>query len=274
MSPEIVSHTSLILTLLVVGGVGGFLSGMLGVGGGVIFVPALYFTLTSFAPEAGHIMRVAIGTSTALILVTGTSSSFWHHKKGAVDFVLLKSWSPAIVAGVVVGTYFASTVNGHFLKQLFASLMLLISVYMALSKEPHADARARFVSAYIQKSFAAFVGMIAALLGVGGAILNIPFMTYMMGMPIRKAVGTSSALALVISFPAMVGYIFSGLRYAQELPPYCIGYVNWMALIVILPVSMLLSPVGVYVSHKLPKNVLRRIFAVVLALVSLRMFMS
>jgi uncharacterized membrane protein YfcA len=270
---EIASHADLILTLLAVGGVGGFLSGLLGVGGGIIFVPALYFTLVNFAPEAGHVMRVAIGTSTALILATGASSSFWHHKKGAVDFAILKRWSPTIVVGVAIGTCFASTVNGHSLKQIFAFLMLLISVYMALSKEPHADAPARHVSASIQRIFAAFVGMIAALLGVGGSILNIPFMTYMMGMPMRKAVGTSSALALVISLPAMAGYIFSGL-HAQQLPPYSLGYVNWMALIVILPVSMLLSPVGVHVSHKLPRNTLRRIFAVVLIIVSARMFMS
>ena len=271
MSPEIISHASLVLTLLIVGGVGGLLSGMLGVGGGIIFVPALYFTLVSFAPQAGHIMRVAIGTSTALILATGASSAFWHHRKGSVDFAILRSWGPAVVGGVAVGTYFASTVNGHFLKQLFSFLMLFICVYMALSKEPHENVQTHRVSAGVQKAFAAFVGMIAALLGVGGAIMNIPFMTYI-GMPMRKAVGTGGALAFIISLPAMIGYIISGLPHAHELPPYCVGYVNWLALVVILPVSMLLSPVGVHVSHKLSKNVLRRIFAVVLAVVSLRMF--
>jgi len=272
MFPEIISHISLILTLLAVGGAGGFLSGLLGVGGGIIFVPALYFTLTTFAPEAGHVMRVSIGTSTALILATGASSAFWHHKKGAVDFDIIKSWAPAVVAGVAVGTYFASTVNGDFLKQLFASLMLLICVYMAVSKEPHAEAQGHRISKMIQRFFAAFVGMIAALLGVGGSILNIPFMTYM-GMSMRKAVGTGGALAVVISLPAMVGYIMTGWG-AQQLPPYSLGYVNWLALLIILPVSMVLSPIGVNVSHKLPRNTLRRIFSVVLMIVSLRMFMS
>jgi uncharacterized membrane protein YfcA len=143
---------------------------------------------------------------------------------------------------------------------------------MALSKEPHAEARGHRVSVSLQRLFAAFVGMIAALLGVGGAILNIPFMTYM-GMSMRKAVGTGGALAVVISLPAMAGYIFSGL-HAENLPPYSLGYVNWLALVIILPVSMLLSPVGVHVSHKLPRNTLRRIFAVVLIIVSLRMFMG
>jgi uncharacterized membrane protein YfcA len=272
MSPEIISHAGLILTLLVVGGVGGFLSGLLGVGGGIIFVPALYFTLTAFAPEALHVMHVAIGTSTALILATGTSSAFWHHKKGSVDFKIVKSWAAAVVAGVAAGTCFASTVDAHFLKQLFASIMLLISVYMALSKEPHTEAHGHRVSKIIQRFFAAFAGMISALIGVGGSILNIPFMTYM-GISMRKAVGTSGALAVVISLPAMVGYIVTGLS-VQQLPPYSLGYVNWLALLLILPVAMALSPLGVHVSHKLPRNTLRRIFSVVLIIVSLRMFTS
>ncbi len=207
------------MSLLAVGGVGGFLSGLLGVGGGIIFVPALYFTLTVFAPEALHVMHVAVGTSTALILATGTSSAFWHHKKGSVDFKIVKSWGPTVVAGVAVGTFFASTVNGHFLKQLFASLMLLISVYMAISKEPHAEAHGHRVSKIIQRIFAVFAGMISALIGVGGSILNIPFMTYM-GMSMRKAVGTSGAFAVVISLPAMAGYVVTGLarRSCRHIP--------------------------------------------------------
>lgn len=272
MFPEIASHAGLILTLLAVGGAGGFLSGLLGVGGGIIFVPALYFTLTTFAPEAGHVMHVAIGTSTALIQATGASSAYWHHRRGSVDFSILKSWTLAVVAGVAVGTCFASAVNGHFLKQLFASLMLLICIYMAVSKEPQTEAHGHRVSKITQRFFAAFVGMIAALLGVGGAILNIPFMTYM-GLPMRKAVGTGGALAFVISLPAMIGYIITGLG-AQQLPPYSLGYVNWLALLIILPVSMVLSPIGVSISHKLPRDTLRRIFSVVLIVVSLRMFMS
>jgi uncharacterized membrane protein YfcA len=273
MLPELSSHADLILTLLAVGSAGGLLSGMLGVGGGVIFVPALYFTLLSFAPDAGHLMRVAVGTSLALILATGASSAYWHHRKGSVDFSILKSWTPAVVSGVALGTYFASTVNGHFLKELFSCATLLVSVYMAVSKEQVEEMPAHRVPVGVQRLVAAFVGMISALTGVGGAMLNIPFMTYI-GLPMRRAVGTGGALAFVISLPAMVGYIISGLDHAQQLPPYCFGYVNWLALVVILPVSMLLSPVGVHISHKLPRNTLRRIFSVVLIIVSVRMFTS
>ncbi len=267
------SHAGLLLSLLAVGGVGGFLSGMLGVGGGVIFVPALYFTLMTFAPGAEHIMRVAVGTSLALVLATGASSAFWHHKKGSVDFSILKSWAPAAVCGVAVGTVFASTISGMLLRQIFASVMLLISIYMALSREPKEDAVTHRVSVVVQRAVVTLIAALAALIGIGGAMLTIPFMTYI-GVPMRKSVGTGGALAFVISLPGMAGYIFTGLQHAEKLPPYCFGYVNWLALVVILPVSMLLSPIGVHVSHKLPKNVLRRIFAVVLVLVSLRMFTS
>ena len=273
MAPEAVSHVGLLLSLLVVGGVGGFLSGLLGVGGGIIFVPALYFTLTSFSPDTGHAMRIAIGTSLALVLVTGASSAFWHHKKGSVDFNIIKNWTPAVVLGVAAGTFFASAIDGHILKQFFASITLLISVYMTFSKEPPVEPPVHSVSLALQRVAAAIIGMIAAILGIGGAMLNIPFMTYM-GVPMRKSVGTGGALAFIISLPAMVGYIFVGLRYTSQLPPYSLGYVNLLALVAILPISMLLSPVGVHVSHNMPRNILRRIFAVVLVVVALRMFIS
>lgn len=272
MPPEILSPIGLISTLLAVGAAGGFLSGLLGVGGGIIFVPALYFILVSFASADEAAIHVAIGTSAALILGTSVSSAFWHHKKGSVDFSILKRWGPTAVAGVAVGTCLASAVDGHFLKRLFASLMLLICLYMALSKEPSAGSPVRRVSTGLQRTFSAFVGVISALLGVGGATLNIPFMVYM-GVSMPKAVGTGSALAIAIALPAMTGYIVSGL-HAPQLPPYSLGYVNMLALAAIMPTAMLLSPVGVHLSHKLPRNILRRIFAAVLMIVSIRMFIS
>jgi uncharacterized membrane protein YfcA len=273
MHPETASYIGLFITLVAVGGVGGLLSGMLGVGGGIIFVPALYFALLAFAPTAEHVMRVAIGTSLALVLVTGASSAFWHHRKGSVDFSIIKSWALPVVLGVIAGTFFATYVHGNFLKQFFAVAMLLNSVYMALSHEPAEGLPAHRTPVWGQRLVAAMIGFVAAMLGIGGAILNIPFMTYI-GTPMRKAVGTGGALAVIISLPGMFGYIFTGLQNVHELPPYCIGYINWLALVAILPVSMILSPVGVHISHKLPKNLLRRIFAAVLVIVSIRMFMT
>jgi uncharacterized membrane protein YfcA len=265
------SHAGLLFCLLAVGSAGGFLSGLLGVGGGIIFVPTLYYILTFFGIEAGHAMRIAVGTSLALVLATGASSAYWHYKKGSIDFSILKSWSPAIVLGVAAGTFLAAAVNGAFLKQFFAVMTLLLSFYMFFSHELKIEPATHRLSKGIQRIGAALIGMVAALIGIGGAILSIPFMTYI-GVPMRKSVGTGGALGCLIAVPAVTGYIFSGLPHAAELPSYSLGYVNLLAVAVILPVSMLLSPVGVHVSHRLPMNFLRRIFAVVLVFVSLAMF--
>lgn len=273
MSPELTLHIELILILVFIGIAGGFLSGLLGVGGGIVFVPALYFCLTAFGVGPEHAMHISVGTSLASILVTGASSAFWHQKKGSIDFIVIKNWWPYIVAGTVAGTFFASSVDGHTLRKLFTIVTILIAIYMTFSKEDAIEPATHRVSITTEKAAAAFIGIISSLIGIGGAILSVPFMTYI-GVPMRKAVGTGGAIGCVIALPAMIGYVLSGLPHADELPPYSFGFVNLLAVAIIIPLSMFLSPVGVHVSHSVRRNALRRIFAVMLVIVSLRMFMS
>lgn len=273
MLSDVPSYAEIIAVLLAIGGIGGFLSGLLGVGGGVIFVPALFFAMKSYGVDMNVGMHMAVATSLALILVTGATSAFFHHKKGSVDVSLIKAWSPAIALGVAAGTYLAAAVSGAALKQLFSILLLLVCLYMIVSKEPGENSRPHKLSMTVQRGVAALIGGLAALLGVGGAVLTIPFMAYL-GVPMRKAVGTGGALAFVIAFPGIFGYIIAGLKHAEGLPPYSLGYVNLFVLAMIAPMAMLLSPAGVHVSHNLPRSALRRIFAGVVILVSLRMFLS
>ncbi|MCE9507399.1 MAG: sulfite exporter TauE/SafE family protein [Alphaproteobacteria bacterium] len=273
MSPETALYTELVLLLLAIGCAGGFLSGLLGVGGGIIFVPALYFCFTSVGLDAAHIMHVAVGTSLAVVFATGSASAYHHYQRKSVDMAIVRSWGPAIVLGVALGSLFASAVDGHVLKTIFASLMILTAVYMALSKDkPEAEhgrklpPAAQYVSCFI-------IGLLSSMIGIGGAIMNIPMMAYS-GVPIQRAIGTGTALSIAVSLPGMIGYMISGFPHMADLPPLSLGYVNLIALATIIPMSIFLAPVGVRVSHGLPKPVLRRIFAVVLALVSLRMFMT
>ena len=128
-------HIEFIVLMLSIGGIGGFLSGLLGVGGGLIFVPALYSVLISFALDAAHALRMAIGTSTMLVLANTLSSTFWHHKKKAIDFSIIRNWWLSIVLGVILGTLFASSVNAIFLKKFFAAITLLMSFYIMFSHE-------------------------------------------------------------------------------------------------------------------------------------------
>ena len=258
--------------LMLTGAAGGMLSGLLGIGGGVIFVPALFYSFQALGMDETHTMHLAIGTSLAIVLATSASSAFHHHKLRAVDIAIVKSWGPFIVLGVVLGSTLASLVHGHTLKEIFAVLMMLMAVYMLLPKKIAGAARTD-LSLFVIQGACTVIGMISAMIGSGGAILNVPMMSYT-GVPIRRAVATSAALGLAVALPGMLGYILSGLAHSAELPPLSLGYISLPAVIVIAPMSMLLAPFGVRLSHSLPKKTLRRIFSVMLILVSLHMFFT
>ncbi|HRJ67263.1 MAG TPA: sulfite exporter TauE/SafE family protein, partial [Alphaproteobacteria bacterium] len=263
----------LILLLLAIGCVGGFLSGLLGVGGGIIFVPALFFSLSSLGFSEDHAMHIAIGSSLAVVMATGSTSAFSHYKRGGVDMAILRGWGPAIVIGVVVGAMLASSVKSVVLKEIFAGMTMLIAVYMAFSKDKAEPKPMRFLTEKVQKGIAALVGVISAMLGVGGAILTVPLMTCV-GLPMPRAVGTGAALGVAVAVPGVISYMVSGMLVSDTLPPWSIGYVNLLTVAMIIPSSMLLAPVGVRLSHNMPRAMLRRVFAVVLVIVSVRMFMS
>lgn len=274
-SADLMSDTFLVVELMLmlfaIGAVGGFLSGLLGVGGGILFVPALFFAISAMGFDQTHAMHMAIGTSLAIVLATGSTAAFAHFRRGSVDMDRVRVWGPYIVGGVVAGAFLAALVDGDFLKGVFACMTFAIAVYMALGRDRAAGEAVREISIDVQKGFCVAIGVVASMIGIGGAIMTIPFMSYL-GMPIQRAIGTGSALGILISLPGSISYALAGLSHAPELPPYSVGYVSLPALLFIIPTSILLAPVGVDAGHTLPKYMLRRVFAVVLMIVSIRMF--
>lgn len=273
LSADTASLLNIMLLLLGIGAVSGFLSGLLGVGGGVLFVPALFFSLTSFGYDPEYAMHIALGSSLLIVFATGSTSAYQHYKRGAVDFDRVKAWGPFIVAGVIIGSFFASMVPGQDLKKVFAVVTILIAVYMAFGKERAAGAAVRTLQMKIQKGFSFFIGFLSSMIGVGGAILTVPLMTYI-GVPMQRAVGTGAALGVLISLPGAITYMIMGSLQSYDLPPYSLGYVNFLAVAAIVPASVLLAPMGVKAAHKMPKAMLRRVFAAVLMIVSIRMMMT
>lgn len=264
----------LILLLLAIGCVGGFLSGLLGVGGGIIFVPALFFSLSSLGFSDGNAMQIAIGSSMAVVMATGSVSAFSHYKRGGVDTAIVRGWALPIVIGVIAGALVASSVKSVVLKEIFACMTMLIAFYMVFSKDRGADAApVKFLTQTVQKGVAVVIGLVSAMLGVGGAILTVPLMSYI-GLPMPRAVGTGAALGVAVAVPGVLSYMISGTVMSDTLPPWSVGYVNLLTVAMIIPSSMLLAPVGVRVSHNMPRAMLRRVFAVVLIIVSVRMFLS
>jgi uncharacterized protein len=269
--PETGFVIEIIALLLALGAAGGFLSGLLGVGGGGIFVPVLFFTMKAFNVGEAHAMHLAVGTSLAVVFATSSTSALGHYRRGAVDIAILKSWGGFIVAGVAVGALFASSVNGEMLKMIFAAITFVISFHMAFGREqagaPHA------LSPALQRGLCSAIGMISSMIGVGGAVLTVPMMSYI-GTPMHRTIGTGAALGILISLPGTFGYILAGLKDMAALPHWSLGYVNLLAAALIIPASMMMAPVGVSLSHRLPRQKLRRIFALVLIAVSVKMFMS
>lgn len=261
-----------IFLLLATGTAGGFLSGLLGVGGGIIFVPALVMILPALGVPPEHIMHVAVGSSLGMVLLTGTTSARGHHKRDSVEVDLLKSWLPFIVFGVAAGSYFASSVDGMILKKLFAVVTAVLTVYMVFGKEKVA-AGSYQLSNLVQGILCFLIGAISALMGIGGAILAVPMMSYM-GISVHRAVGTGAAMSIVISLPATFLYIMTGWMHRDVLPVWSLGYVDLLAVLLIAPVSMFMVPFGVKMSHHLPRPVLRRIFAAMLVVVTVKMFLS
>jgi len=274
MSPDpSMIPAELIMLLLAIGCVGGFLSGLLGVGGGIIFVPALFFSLTSLGFSADHAMHVAVGSSLAVVLATGSTSAFGHYRRGAVDLTIVKAWGVPMVFGVIMGAMVASSVKSVVLKEIFAGMTLCIAFYMIFARERTEAKPLRFLTMTVQKGICGLIGLVSAMVGMGGAILTVPMMNYV-GLPIQRAVGTGATLGIAVALPGIVTYMVTGMLYGENLPPWSIGYVNLLTVAMILPSSMLLAPLGVKVSHNMPRRMLRRVFAIVLLIVSIRMFLS
>jgi uncharacterized membrane protein YfcA len=259
------------IALIVAGGFAGFLAGLLGVGGGIIVVPALYFILSALDVSEAVRMHVAVGTSLAAIIVTSLISARSHAARGAVDMALLRQWTPGIIFGVAAGSGLALLMDGRTLTGLFASVALGMAVQMAFGNPDWriADERPRGLTA---QAIASVIGAVSALMGIGGAALSILALT-LYGYPIRRAVGTAAAIGSLIGVPGAIGFILGGWG-DPALPPFSLGYVNVLATLLILPTSMLFAPLGAKAAHALPVRGLKLAFAAFLAATSIRMFVS
>lgn len=248
----------------------GFLAGLLGVGGGIVLVPGLFFLFSQlgYAPE--HLMHMAVGTSLAIIIPTGFSSARSHWKRGAVNFVLLRRLAPWILLGVGFGTLIANAISGDAMHMIFAAMLIFLAALMNLD-----PSRFSFSPRALEQPWSgimgAVIGVLSTLMGIGGATVSVPYMT-LGRTPIREAIGTASALGPVISIPAAIGFVIIGFMAAPgTLPPFSLGYINFAAWVFIVPFSVLVAPLGARVAHRVPVKTLRMIFSVFLMIVALRM---
>lgn len=249
--------------------VAGTLAGLLGVGGGIVLVPVLYHVLSALGVDEAVRMHLAVGTSFATIIPTAIRSVRAHAKRGAVDFALLRRWAPATFLGTALGTLLAGAASGWALTLIFACLVLIVSAYLAFGRETWRLGDAVPAGAR-SSAIAGAIGAVSAFMGIGGGTFAVPAMT-LYGIPIHRAVATSAGLGIVIAIPGALGYILAGWG-VQHLPPGSLGYVNLIGFLLLTPTMVIAAPFGARLAHSLPRDALRRAFALFLALTAARMF--
>lgn len=264
--------TGLLIELMAValgaGVVAGVLAGLMGIGGGLVIVPALYFALSQTGMDPGVIMQVAVGTSLTTIIFTALSSASGHYKRGAVDMSLLKVWAPSIMVGVVLGGLLAAVLSGLALMAVFVTVATLVGLDMIL-RMPAPSVSERQFSPPVWAGLGVFAGAVSSMMGIGGGSVCVPILSFL-GYDIRKAVGTASAIGLVIGAAGAVTYAVTGWGVPGR-PPYSLGYVSLPAVAVIVPMTVIFARVGVRLAHAISRRTLRAVFGVFLLITAARM---
>lgn len=258
-----------LLAIAVTAGIfGGILAGLLGVGGGIVIVPALYLALSTAGMDPAITMQVAVGTSLATIVFTSLSSGYGHFKRGAIDMDLLKLWAPSLLVGVVIGALLGGYVSGLILVAVFATVAALVALDMIFRKTKD-DPTPRGFAKPIWAVLGVVTGGLSAMMGIGGGTIGVPLLNFL-GYDIRRAVGTSAAIGFIIGLPGAVVYALTGLG-AEGLPPFSLGYVNLAAAAIIIPLTSSFAHVGVKLAHSIPRRALRFAFGIFLMITSMRM---
>ena len=256
------------LALVATGIFAGILAGLLGVGGGIVIVPVLFFLFQSFGVSPESAMLVATATSLATIVPTSISSIRSHHKKSNVDTDLLKRWAVFILIGVLAGSWLVTRVEGTILTLLFGVIATLSAVNM-LFRTGKSALYQQLPGTVGQSVMGSSIGFFSAMVGIGGGTISVPLLT-LYNYPAHKAVGTAAAIGLLISLPGALTMLTLGNTPA-DAPVGSFGLVNVIAFSCIVPLTVLFAPIGASLAAKLDANKLKKIFAIVLLFTGLRM---
>ncbi len=257
------------LIYLAIGAVAGIIAGLLGVGGGLIIVPVLVYLFTRQGMDPSFVVHMAVGTSLATIVFTSISSIYAHHKRAAVHWSVFWRITPGIVFGALMGAVLADLMPAHFLRRFFAIFEWLVAWQMLVGFKPSPGRGVPGMAGLTGAGGA--IGCISSLVGIGGGTMTVPLLVWS-NMRMREAVATSSACGLPIALAGAVGFVATG--WDRALPAQSLGYLYLPAFVGIVITSMLFAPVGAHLAHRLPGQVLKRVFAIVLVLLGIYMVAS
>ena len=253
------------------GAVAGVLAGLFGIGGGAILVPAFYQVFGLLEIDEAVRMHLAVGSSLAIIVPTSIRSFLAHKSLGAVDLELLRGWVVPVPLGVITASLIAASVSSQGLRAIFAVIAVLVGSRMLLNRQ-HWRLGSALPGNPVRAGVGWLIGLLSGLMGIGGGVLNNTFMT-LYSRPVHQAVATSAGIGVLIAIPGLFGYIWAGWG-AAKLPPFSTGYVNWMVVGLIIPITLLVAPLGVRLAHALDKRQLEIGFGLFMLLVAARFFYS
>jgi uncharacterized protein len=269
----------LALLLVAVGALSGFLAGLFGIGGGAVLVPVFYECFGLAGVPLAVRMPLCIGTSLAIIIPTSITSFRAHYVRGAVDMDIVRAWWLPVVTGVIAGSITARFAPERLFKIVFVMVTYTAATRLLLARESWKFGD-DFPKGPLMRIYGFIVGLLSTLMGVGGGLFLNLLMTFY-GRPIHQAVATSAALAVLVSIPGAIGYVYAGWPVAAHYPqvaalqlPFALGYISLIGAVCVMPSSLLTAPLGVKAAHAMSKRTLEMAFGIYLFIVGSRFVIS
>lgn len=266
--PDLSTLLPMLALLLVTGALAGLVAGLLGVGGGIVLVPAYFYIFVGLGYDGPGLMRICLATSLATIIVTSARSVMSHHRKGAVDWQILRHWAPGIAVGALIGVLVVAQLRTQALQAIFGLLALTVSIYMAAGRD-HWRLGPQMPGLAVRVPLSGAVGFLSVLMGIGGGSFGVPLMS-LHNVPIHRAVATAAGFGVLIAVPSAVGFLLLTIEPGSR-PPFTIGAVNLPGFLVVIAMTLLTAPLGVKLAHAMDPAPLKKLFGAFLILVALNM---
>ncbi|MGX9855745.1 sulfite exporter TauE/SafE family protein [Limimaricola variabilis] len=266
--PDTTLLLSMAAMLMAIGAFAGVLAGLLGVGGGIVLVPAYFYAFAALGYETPQLMQICLATSLATITVTSARSVASHNRKGVVDWGVLRGWAPGIAVGALIGVLVVAQLRTVTLQLIFGILALTVSLYMVLGRS-HWRLGSAMPTGWRRAAMSPLVGFLSVLMGIGGGSFGVPIMT-LHGMAIHRAVATAAGFGLLIALPSVAAFLLTPLP-AGVAPPMTLGAVNLPAFGIVIAMTLLTAPLGAALAHRTDPKRLKRVFGGFLILVALNM---
>ena len=244
----------------------GFFAGFFGIGGGIITVPCLFYVFGANEIDKSFIMHLAVGTSFAIMVPTAMMSVFTHYKHKAVDFGVLKTYGIFVITGVIIGSFFAAYLNSKALILFFSLALYLLAINLMFLKD---KTKLKLQFNLFQRTTLGFiVGFVSSLMGIGGAIMNVPILKFV-GYSINRAIGTAASIGFLISVFGCLGFMITGLFIKKNLP-LSFGFINIPAFLIFIPITIFMAKIGATTVHKIDRKKIAKLFGLFLIIIASR----